>query len=142
MLGIGATETRSTLEFTPGKNTDGTLAMKSVKGSVEFPDYLIKTFAQAAANATPNDSGLVGSTISEALATSNPENRPTPAYANYNQFKHLSIADIANDTEGLEDFTVMVPKAAFTSSRAPFKMTALVQLDQNAARLVLECKFQ
>jgi hypothetical protein len=152
VVGTGGTETHANLKFDLAKDATGNAVLTKIKGAVEFPDYGNTTFAQSAANAAADRASgqdpavalnyLVGSTFDIALATASVGyDQRSRVYRNSYQFKNLDCRGMQGYDEEIADFTMMIPKSAFGNARTDFQATAEVGIDQNAARLVLNCKF-
>lgn len=125
----GASEAKATLQFIPNLDpADGLPILSNFQGRIIYPEYLVKTLAEA------------GDDIADAkykikTVKSNPNYKPIK-YKGYVQF---NVSKTTNDVMDLYGIHLLIPHGAFKAT-SPFQAVVLFDMDQNGARMILNCK--
>ena len=128
VVSFGATETITKFKFVESFQGN-TPVLKSLKGSIVFPEYGVKTIKDA-------NGELVKMVYSMDVALANPNYRPTKYYNHY-QFKDLKGSSSRGGLD-LQKVDLLLPSPRFGKTGS-FDAQLTIGLDQNGARMTMNC---
>lgn len=138
VIGTGKTEAITTFKFTPTKNGD-LYVLKNLKGKIIFPEYGEKTISGSGAQGGIDIGNLIDESYDLKSVKSNPKYRPTK-YKGMIQFPNLRADfDAMMPGAGLNYVDLLLPKEAFAKTDQHFQAHLIIGMDQNGAKMTLDC---